>query len=319
MPSELTGRIFDIQSFAVQDGPGIRTTVFFKGCPLRCPWCHSPESQAFHPQLCWMSQKCLGAEHCKDRCMLACPKSGISYGDVTQNSVTGEDIQLVRVNRTLCDNCGTCASKCYQGALYICGEDYTVEQVMQIVRRDVSFYAESGGGVTLSGGECMCQPEFALELLKAMKAENIHTAVDTTGFVPWEKLEAVLPYTDLFLYDLKHMNSRDHELVTGVPNELILDNARRIAAAGGEIQVRIPVIPSFNNSPENMEQTGRFICELGDAVSMVQLLPYHNMGSVKYFRLNEEERVMEAVPPSDEEMQGHKALLESMGLNVSIH
>lgn len=319
MNAEKTGRIFDIQGFAIQDGPGIRTTVFFKGCPLRCPWCHSPESQKFFPQLSWMSQKCLGTAHCSESCISACPKNAISHGRLTQSSVTGEDIQLISVDRTLCDNCGACAEKCYPGALYICGKDYTVDEVMKIVRRDVPFYKESGGGVTLSGGECMSQPDFALELLKRLKAEDIHTAVDTTGFVQWEKLEPILPYTDLFLYDLKHMDSDAHKAVTGVPNELILENARRIAAAGGKMQVRIPVIPGFNNGQTNIRKTGEFCRELGDAVTVVQLLPYHNMGNMKYFRLDDNAQVMEATPPSDEEMQHHRQVLEQLGLPVTIH
>ena len=317
--SAIKGKIFDIQGFAIQDGPGIRTTVFFKGCPLRCPWCHSPESQAFYPQLSWMSQKCLGTEHCKNLCLESCPKGAISHGKIIQHSVSGEDIQLITVDRKICDNCGSCAEKCYPGALYICGKDYTVDEVMKIVKRDIPFYEESEGGVTLSGGECMSQPDFAVELLKRLKAENIHTAVDTTGFVPWEKLEQALPYTDLFLYDLKHMDSAAHKTVTGVPNELILDNARRIAAAGGKMQVRIPVIPGFNNGHANIRKTGEFCVELGDAVTVIQLLPYHNMGNMKYFRLDDEAIVMEATPPSDEEMQHHKSVLEAMGLPVTIH
>lgn len=317
--NEIKGKIFDIQGFAIQDGPGIRTTVFFKGCPLHCPWCHSPESQKFYPQLSWMSQKCQGTEHCGDSCIKACKKNAISYGQTGTNSVTGESVQLVKVDRSICDNCGECEEKCIPGALYICGKDYTVDEVMKIVRRDVPFYNQSGGGVTLSGGECMSQSEFALELLKALKKEKIHTAVDTTGFVEWEKLEAVLPYTDLFLYDLKHMDSEKHRVVTGVPNEQILENAKRIAAGGGKMQIRIPVIPGFNNTPHNMKATGEFCIGLGESVTVVQLLPYHNMGNMKYFRLDENAVVMEVTPPSDEEMQRHKQVLEDMGLPVTIH
>lgn len=318
MGNQLTGKIFDIQGFAIQDGPGIRTTVFFKGCPLHCPWCHSPESQKFYEQLCWMSQKCLGMAHCGEKCTAACPRKAIGPGKEIHNAA-GESIRLIHVDRTLCDNCGKCVERCYQGALYVCGKDYTVEQVMKKVKRDIPFYQESGGGVTLSGGECMSQSEFVLALLKQLKAAGIHTAVDTTGYAPWEKFEAILPYTDLFLYDIKHMDSHDHEVVVGVANELILDNARRLAAAGARLQIRVPVIPSFNNSPENMERTGRFCLELGEAVTVVQLLPYHNMGNMKYFRLDDNARVLEAEPPSEEEMLGHKRTLEAMGLPVTLH
>lgn len=313
-----TATIFDIQGFSVQDGPGIRTTVFFKGCPLHCPWCHSPESQAFYPQLSFMNQKCAGTAHCKDRCINACPKNAISYGKLRQNA-KGEEIQLITVDRDLCDNCGKCADKCIVEALFMSGKEYTVDEVLDIVMRDVSFYKESGGGVTISGGECMSQPEFALELLKRLKENNVHTAVDTTGFVQWKHLEAVLPYTDLFLYDLKHMNNHDHQVVTGVPNEPILENAKKIAAAGGKMQIRIPVIPGFNSSKENIRKTGEFCLELGDAVTEIQLLPYHNYGTVKYLRLDDKAEVFEVTPPSDQQIQGYKALLEEMGLSVTIH
>ena len=316
---ELTGKIYDIQGFSVQDGPGIRTTVFLKGCPLRCPWCHSPESQSFAPQLSWISMRCVGTEACDSRCIKACTKGAIELGETRKDSLSGKELQLVHVKRDVCDNCGDCTAACHPHALYICGKDYTVDEVVEIALRDKSFYEHSGGGVTVSGGEALSQPEFTLALLKALKEHGIHTALDTTGFTKWEKIEAVLPYVDLFLYDLKHMDSHDHQVVTGVPNELILDNARRIAAAGGKLQVRIPIIPSFSNTPENIEKTGRFIQELGDAVELVQLLPYHNMGNMKYFRLDENARVMEAEPPSDEEMLSHKAVLEAMGLPVTIH
>jgi len=318
MSDEIKGRLINIQGFSVQDGPGIRTTVFFKGCPLRCPWCHSPESQAFFPQLSWMSQKCLGTVHCKDICIQACPKQAISYGQTVENTA-GETVQHVTVDRTVCDNCGVCAERCYPEALTICGKDYTVEEVMKIVRRDVPFYEESGGGMTISGGECLSQPEFALALLKAAKAEKIHTAVDTSGFAPRKTIEAVLPYTDLFLYDLKHMDNESHRAATGVPNDIILDNARFIAENGGKLQIRIPVIPRYNNSPENIRQTGEFCLKLGDAVELIQLLPYHSMGNMKYFRLDENAKVMEAVPPSDGEMERHKQLLQEMGLPVTVH
>ncbi len=162
-----------------------------------------------------------------------------------------EELQLVTVDRTKCDNCGKCAEACTAKALYMCGDDYTVEEVMERIRRDVPFYERSGGGVTISGGECLCQPEFLLAVLKQCKAEGIHTAVDTTGFAPWSSIEPILPYTDLFLYDLKNMDSAAHKAVIGVPNELILENARKIAAAGGKFQIRIPIIPMFLTTPRS--------------------------------------------------------------------
>lgn len=315
---ELTGKFYDIQGFSVHDGPGIRLTLFMKGCPLRCLWCHSPESQEFPTELNWMEVKCVGTELCGN-CLNVCPHDAISIGKKKQ-ALTGDgEITLVKVNRKLCDNCGKCAEACTSKALYMCGTDYTVEEIMQRVRRDKPFFERSGGGVTISGGECLWQPEFLLEVLKKCKAEGIHTAIDTTGYVKWENIEAILPYSDLFLYDLKCMDSKLHKQVTGVPNELILENAKKIAAAGGKFQIRIPTIPMVNDSVEAFDAVGKFICELGDSVEIVQLLPYHNLGVVKWERLQRDSPALEATPPSDELMEARKKQLEAMGLKVMIH
>jgi pyruvate formate lyase activating enzyme len=318
MEKELKGKFYDIQGFSVHDGPGIRLTLFLKGCPLRCPWCHSPESQEFPTELNWMEIKCVGVEKCGN-CLNVCPHGAISLGKKKQSLTGDSEIQLVTVDRSKCDNCGKCAEACTSKALYMCGTDYTVDEIIERVRRDVPFYNRSGGGVTISGGECLCQPDFVLEVLKRCKAEGIHTAVDTTGHVDWKIIEKVLPYTDLFLYDLKNMNSELHKRVIGVPNELILENAKKIAAAGGKFQIRIPVIPLFNDSVNAFEAYGEFIKGLGDSVEVVQLLPYHNLGTVKWERLQRNAPVLEATPPSDELMQARKKQLEDMGLPVIIH
>ena len=315
---ELKGKIFDIQGFSLQDGPGIRTTVFFKGCPLRCPWCHSPESQAFKSQLSFLAAKCVGTEACADACVKACPENAVEYGPVKDGVKPGEKKQLIHVDREKCTECWKCAEACYPKALSKCGTDYTLDEVVNIALRDNMFY-EDTGGVTLSGGEVLSQPEFALELLKRLKQEGINTAVDTTGFVKWEIIESVLPYTDLFLYDLKNMDSALHKAVIGVPCELILENAKKIAEAGGKLQIRIPFIPMFNDSEENLRATGQFVKELGDAVTMIQLLPYHNLGSVKYTRIMDNPKIFEATPPSDKKVQWAKEILESYGIKVGIH
>ena len=223
------------------------------------------------------------------------------------------------VDRSKCDNCGKCAEACTSKALYMCGTDYTLDEVMERVKRDVPFFKKSGGGVTVSGGECLCQPEFLLEILKRCKAEGINTAVDTTGFAPWETIEKILPYTDLFLYDIKGVDPELHKRVVGVPNELILENARKIAKAGGKFQIRIPVMPMYNDSVKAFDDMGKFIAELGDAVEVVQLLPYHTLGTVKWERLQRTGPILEATPPSDDLMQARKKQLEDMGLNVIIH
>ncbi len=316
---DLRGMVYDIQGFSVQDGPGIRTTVFLKGCPLHCPWCHSPESQAFYPQLSWISMRCIGTELCEERCLKACPKGALEPGATGTDTKTHEPVQYVHVNRKLCDNCGECAKVCHPHALYICGEEYTVEQLIERVSGDRSFYEASGGGVTVSGGEALSQGEFTVAFLRRLKEEGFHTALDTTGFAPWEMVERTLPYTDLYLYDLKHMDSRSHQQATGVPNERILENARKIAAAGGKLQIRIPVIPRYNNGEENIRKTAEFCASLGnDAVTLVQLLPYHNLGVSKHLRISDEQ-VQEAVPPSDQEMAHIKEIVESYGLNAVIH
>ena len=317
MDRTITGKTYDIQGFSVQDGPGIRTTVFLKGCPLRCPWCHSPESQEFNTELNWMAVRCLGLDEC-GKCLSACPKGAVSRGPVTQNAA-GEDIAYPAVDLSTCDACGACAEACRANALYLCGTDRTVDEVMRRIERDRPFFDESGGGVTVSGGECLCQPEFTLALLTRCKAAGIHTAVDTTGFVPWEVVEKVLPVTDLFLYDLKSMDSALHRQVIGVPNALILENARRIAEAGGRLWVRIPVIPMFNDSAAHFEKYGAFLSELKDAVDIVQLLPYHAMGVSKHDRLLKNDKVFVAEPPSGELMRARQEQLEAFGLRVRVH
>ena len=302
----------------MHDGPGIRTTCFMKGCPLRCLWCHSPESQEFPPELNQMEIKCVGTDKC-GRCLGACPQGAISKGQLKMSPKGDEEIQHVTVDRAKCTECFECTRACPTKSLYICGTDYTVDELFERVKRDKPFFENSGGGVTVSGGECLYQPEFLLEFLRLCKADGMHTAVDTTGHVKWELLEQILPYTDLFLYDLKHMDSDMHVKGTGVPNELILENARRLAAAGANLQIRIPVMPLYNESEAEFARYGEFIRSLGGAVEIVQLLPYHSLGVSKWARLGRSAPPIAATPPSDELMQARRAQLEAMGLPVTIH
>jgi pyruvate formate lyase activating enzyme len=265
-----------------------------------------------------MEIKCIGIEKC-GRCLNVCPHGAISPGKTKAALDGGGEIQLVTTDRSKCDNCGECAKACTSKALYMCGTDYTVDEIMERVRRDVPFFNRSGGGVTVSGGECLCQSEFTLEVLKRCKQEGIHTAVDTTGFVKWDVIESVLPYTDVFLYDIKGIDSGLHKQVIGVPNDLILENARRIAAAGGKFQIRIPVMPMYSDSTEVFAEIGKFCVELGESVEVVQILPYHNLGTVKWERLQTNKPIFEAAPPSDELIDARKKQLEDMGLNVIVH
>lgn len=317
MEQHLTGKTYDIQNFSVQDGPGIRTTVFLKGCPLRCPWCHSPESQEFHTELNIMLVRCIGLEAC-GKCLSVCPKNAITEGPLTENPL-GEALRYPDIDGTLCDNCGACATVCKPSALYLCGTDRSVDEILAKLERERPFFEESGGGVTVSGGECLCQPEFVEELLRRCKEAGFHTAVDTTGFVPWDALARVLPYTDVFLYDLKNMDSDLHQQVIGVPNALILENARKLAENDGRLWVRIPVIPMFNDSMAHFEKYGAFLSSIKDAVDIVQLLPYHNMGISKHDRLLKNDAVFTVEPPSDVLMQARFEQLERLGLKVRLH
>jgi len=265
-----------------------------------------------------MGMKCIGIEKC-GRCLATCPHNAISPGGRKATLDGKGEIQHVIIDRQKCDNCGECAKACISKALYMCGRDYTVDEIMERVRLEEPFFKRSGGGVTISGGECLYQPEFTLALLKRCKAEGIHTAVDTSGFVKWETIESVLPYTDIFLYDIKGVDSVLHKKVIGVPNEQIMENARRISAAGGMLQIRVTVIPMYSDSADAFDSIGRFILELGNAVDVVQLLPYHNLGTSKWDRLQTNKPVFEATPPSKELIADRKKQLEDMGHSVIVY
>lgn len=246
--------LFDIERNSFVDGPGIRTTVFFKGCNLHCAWCHNPESQSAKPQMMFYKDKCTGCGKCKE----VCPH--------------GFDA---------CDLCGKCALYCPMDARKVCGKEYTVDEVLAEVLKDKAFYENSGGGVTFSGGECMLQINFLCEMLKKCKENGIHTAVDTAGHVPFTSFEKILPYTDLFLYDIKLLDSQKHREYVGVENGLILENLKKLFAAGAKIWIRIPVISGVNDSLEEMRAIKAFLAGCGKPEN-VELLPYHAMGENKY-------------------------------------
>jgi len=313
--NEVFGNIYDIQKFSVHDGPGIRTDVYLKGCPLSCIWCHSPESQSFTPDLAWMEIKCIGTEICGE-CLKVCEFDALSKGEPTTN-LNGDPITYPVVDREKCKICLKCTEVCPSKGLFNTLRHVSVEDCMQKVRQDKRYYEKSGGGVTISGGEPMSQFNFLKALAKACKDEGFHVALDTTGFAPTEHYLEILPYVDLFLYDLKHMDSERSKKLVGVPNELIKTNAKALAAAGGRFQVRYPIIPKLNDSLENQKATAEFCAEIKDAIDVVQLLPFHKMGQSKYQRLGQKYR-MNVNPPSKEFMEAALALFQSYGLPAQI-
>lgn len=261
------GTVFNIQRFSVHDGPGIRTTAFLKGCPLRCRWCHNPEGIQDKVELLYTEDRCTGC----GACIPACPENAISL-----------QAEKVRISEN-CTHCGKCVDVCPERAFEISGRTMTAEAVANELARDRVFYEESGGGITLSGGEPLAQPAFAIEILRRCKEARLHTVLDTCGFVETEILLAAAPFTDLFLYDFKHPDSALHEEYTDVPNELIIENLKILCAAGCEVLVRQPVIPGFNDAPEIIEKTGVLLEQCG--VKRLQLLPYHSLGHSKRNKL----------------------------------
>ena len=299
--------VFNVQPFAVHDGPGIRTTVFVKGCPLRCLWCANPESNSAAPQLMTYASKCTGC----GKCVSVCPQKAVSLGTHGSKVVALTD-------RTRCTDCGACVEFCAAEAREIAGLPMTVGEVLEKVLRDRPFYETSGGGMTVSGGECLMHTEFTEALLYAAKQEGLHTAVESCSFASRETVDRVFRYVDLGLLDIKHMDSARHKELTGVPNEGILDNIRHIHnELGVAVTVRIPVIPGYNDSDGNIGATAAFVAEeLGRDVPL-HLLPYHRLGESKSESLGKTPALSLDVPPAAH-MEHLKALVESFGLASQI-
>lgn len=314
----VAGRIYDIQEYAIHDGPGIRTTIYTKGCPLKCVWCHSPESQRYEIELGYLEVKCSGTELCEQACVNVCQENAISENEPIKMLGRDEFIRKISVDRSKCLDCIKCVQTCIPGALYTSGWDTTVDEVYDRVMKDSVFFKKSGG-VTISGGEAMAQFEFTLNLAKKLKDADIHICLDTTGFAPKEHYMEILPYVDLFLYDLKEMNPERHKSFTGVSNELILQNAKMLAANNAALQIRIPVIPKLNANEKNLRASAEFCKELGSAVKLVQLLPYHATGRAKYSRLGWRYRLTNVEPPTEEYMQEQIELFNNYGLACKLH
>ena len=279
------GLVFNIQRFSLHDGPGIRTAVFMKGCPLRCRWCHNPEGLLPIPELEYNAAKCIGCGRCS-----VCPK----LCHVTENGVHLFD-------RTECVKCFRCTDACPAGALLQAGREYTVDEVMKTVDSDRAFYENSGGGLTLSGGEPLLQPDFSKALLEAAKGRGLNTAVETSGYAPEKVIKEISPLVDVFLYDVKLTNDEDHKKYTGVGRDVILSNLRLLNGEKRQIVLRCPIIPAVNDNEDHFDAIAELANEL-ESVVRIDLEPYHDLGVVKYAKFGREAGFT-AEPPSKERME----------------
>lgn len=305
---DLTASVFNIQSYSIHDGPGIRVTVFMKGCPLRCLWCANPESNSTVPQLMTYATKCTGC----GRCVEHCPNAAITVGP----NRDGKMVALT--DHAKCTDCGACAADCPSDARELAGKEMSVREVLDKALKDKLFIDASGGGITVSGGECLMHPEFTAALLRAAKEAGFHTAVESCSFASREVIDQVFPYVDLGLLDVKHMDSAKHQEYTGVPNEQILDNIRHIYHdLHVPVIVRVPTIPGYNDSDENINATARFTAEELSRDVAVNLLPYHRLGESKNESLGNEINWSIEIP-SEEHMEHLKHIVESHGLHCQI-
>ncbi len=297
----VSGRIFDIQRFSIHDGPGIRTTIFMKGCPLRCVWCHNSEGIDAGPLLSFLPDRCIGCGYC----FRVCPNEAHQMQD-------GRHL----LDRARCVVCGKCAEECYAGALEIVGREATVEQVMQDVLSDRPFYETSGGGMTLSGGEPLMQIDFAEALLRVAKEEKLHNAIETCGHVTFARFERVMPLTDLFLYDIKETDPGRHVEFTGVSTELIIANLRKLHEAGASVLLRLPVVPGLNDRKEHFRRVADLARKLPGLLGL-EVMPYHRLGTSKRERFGIEGEGMEGVEAPDEEtVASWVRMLRDMGAHV---
>lgn len=296
----LKGRICDMKRFAVHDGDGIRTTVFLKGCPLKCVWCHNPESIDFYPQLAYYENKCIGC----GECVMICPGGA--------HSMTEEGIHVY--DRTKCIGCGKCAQVCLGSALTFYGQEVTANELLPLLLEDKEYYDNSDGGVTISGGECLSQATFTKELLRLLKQNGVHTAVDTCGFVTKEVLDQVIPYTDVFLYDLKAVDEQVHIKCTGRPNGQILENLQYLDSKGCKIEVRIPFVPGYND--DQIGQMAQVLSSLQN-LTKVRVLPYHNYAGSKYNSLEMKNTLPDRLP-CEEEVAKAQSILKDAGIKIVI-
>ena len=297
----VAGLIFDVQRFSLHDGPGIRTLVFMKGCPLTCAWCSNPESQQTRPEVMYYKDKCIECFSC----ITACPNS----------EVLRQKWPLVLDE---CEGCGSCVTACYAEARQLIGRQVMVDEVLETVLRDVVFYEESGGGITVGGGEPTLQADFVIRFLEQCREHSLHTAIETCGFTSWEIFSRVLQHVDLLLLDIKHMDTDRHKAQTGVGNEQILENARRAAAGGQDIIIRLPLIPGFNDGTDHLTQLGKFMRDELSPARRIDILPYHSTGESKSTRLGKAYGLNGASLQSPQEISNVQEILQSHDLDVKI-
>ena len=295
--------IFDIKRYAINDGPGIRITIFLKGCPLSCKWCHNPESQSREVQKLYTESKCIGAREC----VKMCPENALT--------LTPKGIVNDYDNCTLC---GICADVCPTKAIEMSGKNYEVEEIMKIIEKEQIHFEHSGGGVTFSGGEPLMHPEFLLQMLKACGEKKLHRTVDTCGFAKTETLLEVAKHTDLFLFDLKLMDPEKHKKWTGVSNQIILKNLKVLAETGAKINIRIPLIKNVNADKESLTEMATFIASLPGIKPLVNILPYHNIAANKYQKLGSKYDELNMVEPSEKEQNRALEIFNKFGIEAEI-
>jgi len=300
---KLTGLVYNLQKFAIHDGPGIRTLVYMKGCPLQCLWCSTPQTQKPGLELLHNEVNC---KKC-GRCVEACPLKLITLSGET----------ALEIDRAHCTDCGQCVEACPNQALELLGKHMTVEELFREVDQDSPFYRRSGGGVTVGGGEPTMQHQFITEFLIKCKQRYLHTAMETCGYVKGEYLEKLLKYLDLVYFDIKHMDALVHKNITGVSNDLILENARR-ACDSNPVIIRVPIVPGLNDSDDNILDTAVFARELGKNLLRVELLPYHKFGTQTYGRIGREYKLPDVERPGDSHMQRLKEIIEACGVRAQV-
>lgn len=296
-----TGLLFDIQRFSLHDGPGIRTTLFFKGCSLSCKWCQNPESHSLAVEMAFYNENCAQCFSCKEAC--------------TQDAII--DLPEARIDFSQCDACGVCADACITNSLRVIGQPWGSESLLEEVLKDQDFFADSGGGVTLSGGEPLLQAGFLAEFLPLLKKHSVHVTLETAGMYNWDRLSPLLQWIDLVYFDLKHLDSATHAQITGQPNDLILDNFLQLRSKDVLLQARMPLVPGMNDDQGNLMATAHFLRSHGQ--DSIHLLGYHRLGESKLARINSDLKPLGLSSQTQEQLNAAKAIFAKEGINANVY